>query len=166
MEVDESRQATDATVTTQALSEGMRAVARAQHRLSVDMARRLNLAASDVWALEHLFADGSLGPVALGQRLGMTSASVTALIDRLEQAGHVARRPHPSDRRRLVITATPRAEEAAYDALAPFFTELEAAGKSLSPEERIVVKRYLDRVLAAMRSFEATTVSRDDTATP
>ncbi|MEI8080033.1 MAG: MarR family transcriptional regulator, partial [bacterium] len=62
-------------------------------------------------ALEHLDADGSLGPSELARRLQLTTGAVTALVDRLEASGHVARAPHPSDRRRIVITRTQKADE-------------------------------------------------------
>ena len=40
--------------------------------------------------------------------LGITSGSVTALVDRLVDAGYVRRRPSDIDRRRIEIELTPR----------------------------------------------------------
>ncbi len=98
-------------------------------------------------------AEGPLGSVELGNRLGgMRSASATALVDRLEAAGHVERR-HPSDRRRLVVVPTERADEASYEAFAPLDAELMAAADDLTDEERAAVARYLDRVVEASNSF-------------
>jgi len=95
-----------------------------------------------------------LGPVELGHRLGgMRSASATALVDRLEAAGHVERRRHPSDRRRLVVVPTDQAEEAGEEAFAPLTVGLDEAAADLSPEERVAVARYLDRVTEAIGSF-------------
>jgi DNA-binding MarR family transcriptional regulator len=48
---------------------------------------RLGIGDTDMTALEHLFANGPLGPVELGEKLGLRSASATALVDRLEAAG-------------------------------------------------------------------------------
>lgn len=142
-----------AATTADDLGELMRAVARAQHKFNVTTARVLALAPNDVWALEHLLADGPLGPAELARRLGMTTASATTLIDRLEAAGHVARRPHPVDRRRLAVVPTAHASAAAYRAIAPFLNELDAAAADLAPEERAVVARYLTQVIAALRTF-------------
>lgn len=138
------------------LAERMRGVARAQHRFNVTTARVMGLAPNDVWALEHLFADGPLGPAELARRLGMTTASATVLLDRLEAAGHVERRPHPSDRRRLIVAPTARASDEAYRAIAPFLEELDAAEADLSADEREVIARYLDRVTSALSSFGGT----------
>src|SRR5919199_4288009 len=43
---------------------------------------------------------------ALGQAVELSSASVTALVDRLERAGHVQRVRDPADRRRVVLEMT------------------------------------------------------------
>lgn len=135
------------------LGELMREVARAQHKFNVSTARVMRLAPNDVWALEHLLADGPLGPAELAARLGMTTAAVTTLLDRLEDAGHVERRPHPADRRRLVVVPTAKANRDAYGAIAAFLGDLEAADADLTSAEREAVARYLRRVIAALRAF-------------
>ncbi len=140
-------------VDVDALGDRMRAVARAQHKFNVSVAHVMGLAPNDVWALEHLLADGPLGPADLARRLGMTSASATTLVDRLEAAGHISRRPHLTDRRRLVVAPTEQASHEAYAAIAPFLADLEAAGADLTEDERTVVVRYLDRVIAALRAL-------------
>jgi DNA-binding MarR family transcriptional regulator len=58
-----------------------------------------------IWRLHHL------GPVtqrALSEALRCTPRNVTGLVDALEATGHVARRPHPSDRRATLVTLTER----------------------------------------------------------
>jgi DNA-binding MarR family transcriptional regulator len=44
-----------------------------------------------------------MSPGRLGEELGLTSASVTALLDRLEQAGHIHRIRDQHDRRRVTL---------------------------------------------------------------
>lgn len=39
----------------------------------------------------------------LGKKTGLSTGSVTALVDRLEKAGYVVREKDPNDRRRVVI---------------------------------------------------------------
>ena len=136
------------------LGERLRRLAWAQSGLNLALARILGLGVNDVRALERLGVDGPLGPVELGHRLGgMRSASATALVDRLEAAGHVERRRHPSDRRRLVVVPTEQSDEAAGAAFAPLAAGLEEAAAGLSPEERAAVARYLDRVTEAIETF-------------
>lgn len=50
---------------------------------------------------------GVASPVALANRLGISRAVVTGLLDRLEQRGLVRREADPTDRRRLRLVVTP-----------------------------------------------------------
>ena len=52
---------------------------------------------------------GSVTPGTLGAELGLSSGSVTALLDRLERAGHVERRLSREDGRRRDADLTPAA---------------------------------------------------------
>ena len=54
------------------------------------------------------------GPVAAGrlaEASGLTTAAVTAVIDRLEKAGYARRLGDPADRRRALVELTPLARE-------------------------------------------------------
>jgi DNA-binding MarR family transcriptional regulator len=64
-----------------------------------------------------------LRPGDLGERLGMSSGATTAVVDRLERAGHVRRVRDERDRRRVTLH---RAENA-HALIAAFFDPLEAA---------------------------------------
>jgi len=85
-----------------------------------------------------------LTPGELGQRLGISSGATTAVLDRLERAGHVRRVRDDRDRRRMTVH---RAESAA--ALLHTFSEpLDAAMDAIvvgySGGELDVVQRFLD----------------------
>ena len=54
----------------------------------------------------NLLEDGPLTPRIIGESIGLTSGSVTALIDRLQKAGLVERRPSKTDRRSIEIGIT------------------------------------------------------------
>ena len=47
-----------------------------------------------------------VSPSELTRYLGVSTASTTAIVDRLEKTGHVTRVPHPTDRRSIFIVAT------------------------------------------------------------
>lgn len=75
-------------------------------------------------------APEGLTPTALFEAAMMSSGGMTARIDRLEKAGLVERRPHPTDRRAtlvrltdkgfdLIETIMPQHEDAARDILSP-----------------------------------------------
>ena len=153
MRVDEPSQAVVEDVTPDDLSERVRALARALGSFTTTAARILGLAPSDLLALEHLSAEGPLGPADIAHRLGMTTPAATALVDRLERAGHVERRPHPTDRRRLEVVPTPQAEAAAYAAIAEMIDGMADVGARLTPAERAVVARYLDGATSVLHGF-------------
>jgi DNA-binding MarR family transcriptional regulator len=132
----------------------LRAVQRASHDADAALARRMGLGASDVAALEHLLsASEPLGPAEVGQRLGMASAGATALVDRLERAGHVSRSPHPRDRRRQVLTVTPGSRNQTWTALQPLLLDLTAAAGELSAPEAAAVVRFLQAAAKAMERY-------------
>ena len=79
----------------------------------------------------------------LGAAVGLSSASVTALVDRLERAGHVHRVRDAADRRRVVLQMS----EASMAAGAAFFgglqRELVAAMDGFTDADLDVVRRWL-----------------------
>lgn len=86
---------------------------RLMHALMATHAPELNaidLTMSQTKALYLVIAAGQLRMSELAARLGVTSSTATGLVDRLVELGHLARHEEPSDRRQVVVTATPDAE--------------------------------------------------------
>jgi DNA-binding MarR family transcriptional regulator len=69
--------------------------------------RPLNVSAAGGLVLGVLRDGGPMSPSALSERLIVTRATVTGVIDSLERRGFVRRSAHPSDRRSLVVEITP-----------------------------------------------------------
>ena len=69
--------------------------------------RPLNVSAAGGLVLGILRDHGSMSPSELGERLIVTRATVTGLLDSLEQRGFVRRSANPTDRRSLVVQITP-----------------------------------------------------------
>ena len=80
---------------------------------------------------------------ALGSAVDLSSASVTALVDRLERAGHVHRVRDPEDRRRVVLEISDSAMAAGGAFFGGLQRELLAAMDGYSDEELAVVRRFL-----------------------
>jgi DNA-binding MarR family transcriptional regulator len=72
------------------------------------------LGASATMLLKACLEHGPTPQSALVQQLGVSRASVSQLIRRLESAGMVCRRPHPDNGRTLLVEAT-RAGRTAYE---------------------------------------------------
>ena len=94
-------------------------------------------------ALEHLEADGPLTQRDIGERLSLTSGAVTMLVDRLERAGWVHRRPHPGDRRYVLIELLPRAAAAAPEGLTAYHSRVRALAAEVPAGQREAVAAFL-----------------------
>jgi DNA-binding MarR family transcriptional regulator len=117
------------------------------------LARHLGLGQNDVTAMEHLLGSPEgLGPMDIAHRLGIRSASATVLVDRLEEAGHVTRGPHRTDRRRTVVRPTQHAREEIIAALRPLIAAVDAAAAELGDTERDTVVRFLGTAATKLRT--------------
>lgn len=120
-----------------------RAYSTAAVMLHSAVAERFGLNATDLKALDLLQRVGPLGAGEIANHTGLTSASVTSLIDRLEARGLVRRAADPSgDRRRVLVSATPKLDRA----IAPHFKSL---------EQRMLARfeRYDDAAVATITEF-------------
>ncbi|MFE2045726.1 MarR family transcriptional regulator [Streptomyces sp. NPDC059477] len=113
---------------------------------SARFASRNGMHPTDVRALIALMdaarAGEELTAGKLGAALGLNSAGTTALVDRLERAGHVRRVRGTRDRRRVVVQLDARAVELGWSFFGPL---IERAVELLSG--------YDERELAAIRGF-------------
>ena len=102
---------------------------------------------TDLRALIHLLDAVRAGTAAtpgwLGEQLGLNSASTTALIDRLEKAGHVRRVRDSRDRRRVHLVVEERAIALGWSFFGPLITGLVTAMRSFSQAELDAVRRFL-----------------------
>ena len=80
---------------------------------------------------------------ALGRAVDLSSASVTALVDRLERAGHVRRVRDPQDRRRVVLEMSESAMAAGGQFFGGLQRDLVAAMEGYADEELTAVRRFL-----------------------
>ncbi len=115
--------------------------------------RALGLGAADRKCLDVL---DRLGPVTAGQiatETGLTTGAITGMIDRLERAGYVERRPNPGDRRSVLVALRPDTPRdhvlpAIFGPLGRDMTEL--AGH-FTPGELAAISRYLGETTEILR---------------
>lgn len=89
-----------------------------------ELARLLGVNSTDLRCLEMLLEEESeAAPSLLGERLGLTSGSVTTMLDRLEAQGYLIRSAHPTDRRKTVIRASPEVAARARELVDPVVDE-------------------------------------------
>ncbi|GEM30978.1 putative HTH-type transcriptional regulator YcgE [Nocardia neocaledoniensis NBRC 108232] len=76
------------------------------------VAQRAGITVTDLSCLNLLSMEGPLTPGELARHVGITrGGAVTAMIDRLERSGYVARRRDPDDRRRVLVEITAKAAQ-------------------------------------------------------
>ncbi|MCF3139806.1 MarR family transcriptional regulator [Paenarthrobacter sp. AR 02] len=137
----------------QQINELMAALGRlreAEERLSDASRIYMGLNQSDMRALHYLIVCANHGviatPGAIAAHLHISTASTTKLLDRLERAGHITRRAHPSDRRALAIGITPETHDAAMRTVGRQQAKRFLAAARLTPAERETVMRFLDEM--------------------
>ena len=128
------------------VTRALREVLNGFNDLQRHIAHELDLGLNDVAALEHLIRNPELGPAGIASLLGITTASATVLVDRLENAGHVERPGHPQDRRRKQLVVTEHAQDEVFRALQPLFDIHRDTDQEFSMEEQAVIESYLRRV--------------------
>ena len=107
MPTDFHEQTPDANVlATEAVMNTIRTADMAFEKIG-RLLRPLNVSAAGGLVLGQLRDHGPMSPSELGDRLIVTRATVTGLIDLLERRGFVRRSANPADRRSLLVEITP-----------------------------------------------------------
>jgi len=91
-------------------------------------------------------ADGGLTQARLSRMMLVNRANITALVDRLERAGLVVRRPHRGDRRCHLVQLTPRAELLLQEVERPYIEEVQRVMGVLTEAEQRRLVQMLARV--------------------
>lgn len=102
-------------------------------RLSIQAA---GVGLSDFAVLEALLHKGPLPVNTVGSKVLLTSGAMTAVVDRLENKGLVARADDPKDRRARLVKLTPIGRRLVTRAFAAHTKDMERAAAGLSGSER------------------------------
>ncbi|MTK03366.1 MarR family winged helix-turn-helix transcriptional regulator [Micromonospora sp. CP22] len=118
-------------------------------------ASRHGLNATDLQALIAVMDAELLGdpitPGRLGEHLGLSSGSVTALIDRLERAGHLRRDRDTTDRRKVLLHYAQQGAELAISFFRPLGERTDRVMADFRDDELEVVYRFITAMGASMR---------------
>ena len=92
------------------LLEAVRRFRRADQQMRRRASAAMGMNVTDMQALQEVISAERRGVLVtanlLATNLGISTASTTKLLDRLTASGHLERRPHPHDRRAVVVVAT------------------------------------------------------------
>ena len=88
----------------------------------------------------------------IAEKLVLSRGGTTKVIDRLEELGHVTRRPDPDDRRATLVEITDSGRQARTDARVVVDRRLEEVwSQHISDEEASTIVDVMERVLDASR---------------
>jgi len=125
----------------------MRRLSAELDQLGHAFAKKHALHPTNVRAIFLIMEAGLVGapitPGDLARKLGLTTAAVSSLLERLEQADHLVRRSVPGDRRRVHLEVAPEAMKLAATFFHPLNTRLTRAMEDYSPEEMAAIERFL-----------------------
>ncbi|WP_219106101.1 MarR family winged helix-turn-helix transcriptional regulator [Austwickia sp. TVS 96-490-7B] len=143
-------------ITPRSVTELVRELSEETQRYVEDVGRSIGHHRSDVIALGVLVGAArdskQVTPTDLAQSLGLSLAATTALIDRLESAGHVSRRPHPGDRRKTVLQLTEQARATSRAQFRPLSEAMQQQLQRYQPHDLDVVAAVLNDLLAAAQA--------------
>ncbi|MCX4968590.1 MarR family winged helix-turn-helix transcriptional regulator [Streptomyces sp. NBC_00654] len=128
------------------LSHAVSRISRLHRITAGKLLRGLDLYPGQEFLMMHLWDAGAVRQSELIRALDLDPSTVTKMLQRLEQTGHVRRRPDPADRRAVLVEAT--------DGSSALRTAVEAAWTSLEehtlaglgPAERAELARLLAKV--------------------
>jgi DNA-binding MarR family transcriptional regulator len=116
------------------------------------LGRELTVNPTDLEAMEHLIRDGALSPTELARRLGVSTAAVTTVVDRLVAVGHVSRQPNSADRRGILIEPDPRSVGKAMATLMPMILGMDGVLDDFDEAAQATITEYLTRVAGVYRA--------------
>ena len=140
------------------LSADMRAITAQSDRIGRHFARTNDVGSSDFHALLHIMVSETAGkPLTLAelrQRMDVSPAAITYLVDRMIDAGHIRREPDPGDRRKWLLRYEESGMTLAHAFFRPLGVHLSKAMADLSDRDLATAHRVFAAMIEAMSMFE------------
>lgn len=128
-------------------------------RLGQAFAGRHGLHPTDLHALLAVLRADTAGepltPGALGELLGLTTGATTAVIDRLERAGHVRRSRESADRRRVTLRHGETAVTVGTEFFGPLGVRMDEVLRGFTDDELATTARFLTEMTTLIAAHRA-----------
>jgi DNA-binding MarR family transcriptional regulator len=148
-----------------AVLEAMRTYRAAESAMRRRTQISMGMGENDLLALRYVITahqDGrSIGPKELTAYLGISSASTTVLLDRLERSGQMRREHSPFDRRALILVPTATTDDEVRAALGEVPERMVEVASHLTPEQAQVVIEFLQGMRSAVDGIDADVSAKD-----
>lgn len=139
------------------ISSDIRTMTASSDRIARLFAGLHGISNNDLDALLHIIvADLAGEPLTsgeLGERLRVTAAAVTYLVDRMIESGHLRRETHPRDRRKVILRYSDSGLEVAHQFFGPLGDCTRAAMAHLPDEDLAAARRVFAALNGAMLAF-------------
>jgi DNA-binding MarR family transcriptional regulator len=106
---------------------------------------RLNVNVTDMECLALIFFKGLATPTELSKHTGLSSGATTAMLDRLEKARLIQRKPNPNDRRGVLLVASQDRNKEVGAFFAPLRNKIEKLTSRYSQRELAIIAEYLNK---------------------
>ena len=112
---------------------------------------RAELRDIDFDCLDVVSRSGPITPSALAARVGVHAATMTGILNRLEDGGWITRRPAENDRRAVVVASTPDRQRQIYELFGGMNTRMGQICDRYTDGELDTITDFLTRTVAAGR---------------
>lgn len=131
----------------QTLHEWMRVIMRHSMRNFMLYAKEHNYSIAQLNGLFRIYHKGACGISDLADEMGVTSAAVSQMLEKLVQQGLAVRSEDPNDRRNKLVTLTAEGERIVRESMAARQGWLIRLAELLTPEEQQQVNAALQQLI-------------------
>src|SRR5271155_898733 len=142
----------------QQISAHLRVMTAESEQIGRSVAAVHDVRATPFRALLHVLGgENAGGPITAGelrQRMGLSGAAITYLVDRMMASGHVTRESDPGDRRKVILRYSDSGLATARAFFAPLGTHTHEAMQGLPDDDLSAAGRVFTALIAAMRRYQ------------
>ena len=157
--MSEFEDAGDRTALEALIAADVRALSAESDQIGRVFAGLHDVAANDFRALLHIMVAETAGsPLTAGelrQRMGMSGAAITYLVERMIDSGHIRRDSDPADRRKVILRYADHGMTVARAFFTPLATHTHDAMAALPDDDLVAAHRTFTALIDAMRAFRA-----------
>ena len=139
------------------MAADVRALTAESDQIGLYFASRHDVAANDFRALLHIMvAETSGSPLTAGelrQRMGMSGAAITYLVERMIASDHFRRESDPADRRKVILRVADHGMDVARGFFTPLAEHTRQALAGIPDDDLAAAHRTFTALIDAMRGF-------------
>jgi DNA-binding MarR family transcriptional regulator len=139
------------------MAADVRALTAESDQIGRHFANRHDVSANDFRALLHIMvADAAGSPLTAGelrQRMGMSGAAITYLVERMIGSDHVRRESDPADRRKVILHIADHGMDVARGFFTPLAEHTREALAGIGDDDLAAAHRTFEALVDAMRAF-------------